>query len=287
MKGELPSHKLPVVPGHQIVGEIDALGEDVRDHRVGERAGVPWLHATCGACGFCAADRENLCEEAQFTGYDVDGGFAEHVLASADFVYPIPAGFPAPLAAPLLCAGIIGYRALRLSDLRPGGTLALLGFGASAHITIQIARHWGCRSFVFTRSPRHRELAAALGAEWTGSAEDGPPAQADSAIVFAPAGRLVLDALRVVRKSGTVALAGIYMTPIPEMDSALLYHERTLRSVANSTRQDAGELLQMAAEIPIRTEVQVFPLEEANRALLLLKQGAIQGAGVLQMAAAV
>ncbi|MCL4371570.1 MAG: zinc-dependent alcohol dehydrogenase family protein [Chloroflexi bacterium] len=284
VEGELPPHKLPLVPGHQIVGYVDALSEGVEKLRLGDHVGVPWLNATCGECAFCGTERENLCERARFTGYDVDGGFAEYGLAPADFVYPIPPGFPSLQAAPLLCAGIIGYRALRLSEIRPGGRLALFGFGASAHIAIQIARHWGCRVYVFTRGAHHRALAEQLGAEWTGSAGDEPPSRADAAIVFAPAGSLVLDALRVVDKGGTVALAGIYMTPIPEMDYArYLYHEKTLRSVANSTRQDAVELLRLAVEIPIRTEVQVFPLEQANEALLLLNQGRIEGAGVLQV----
>lgn len=284
VEGDLPPHKLPLVPGHQIVGRVDALGEGVGSLRPGDRVGVPWLHATCGQCPFCSTGRENLCEGAQFTGYDVDGGFAEYALAPSDFVYPIPPGFPDLQAAPLLCAGIIGYRALRLSGIRPDGTLAIFGFGASAHIAIQIARHWGCRVYVFTRGPGHRALATQLGAAWTGAAEDEPPSKADAAIVFAPAGGLVLEALRVLEKGGTVALAGIYMTPIPVMYyEKHLYHEKTLRSVANSTRQDAVDLLRLAAEIPIHTETQVFRLEQANEALLLLKQGRIQGAGVLQV----
>ncbi len=285
LEGELPPHKSPVVPGHQVIGVIDKLGEGVEALQQGQRVGIPWLHSTCGHCRFCLSGRENLCEAALFTGYDVDGGFSEYTLGRAGFVYPIPEDFPSLQAAPLLCAGIIGYRALRLSALRPGGKLALFGFGASAHIAIQIARYWGCDVYVFTRGAGHRKLADDLGAVWTGNAEETPPEKMDSAIVFAPAGRLVLDALRVIDKGGTVALAGIYMTPVPEMDyGCYLYHEKTLRSVANSTRQDAIELLELAVKVPIHTEVQVFPLEEANQALQLLKGGAIQGAGVLSVA---
>lgn len=283
VEGELPPVKRPIIPGHQIVGVVDALGEGVEAPRPGERAGVPWLHQTCGACAFCLRGEENLCERARFTGYSADGGYAEYAVAPADFVYPLPAGLSDIAAAPLLCAGIIGYRALRLSGVRPGERLGLYGFGASAHIAIQVARHWGCEVYVFSRGEEHRRLAAALGAAWTGHAEESPPGLLDAAIIFAPAGRLVLEALRVLRKGGTLALAGIYMSPIPEMPYDLLYGERVVRSVANSTRQDAAELLQLAAEIPVKTEVEVFPLAEANQALRRLKEGQIRGAGVLEI----
>ena len=281
VEGELPAAKLPLIPGHQIVGIVDTLGPGVARFRVGDRVGVPWLHSACGVCAYCRRGQENLCDDATFTGYQVDGGYAQYTVAPADFTYALPAGFPDLEAAPLLCAGIIGYRALRLSEIRPGERLGLYGFGASAHIAIQIARHWGCEVYVFTRGENHRRLAEALGAAWTGAAEDTPPAPLDAAIIFAPAGRLVPEALRALRKGGTLALAGIYMTPIPPLDYALLYGERTVRSVANSTRQDALELLKVAAEIPVHTEVEVFPLAEANRALRLLTEGKIQGAGVL------
>lgn len=284
VEGELPSRKLPVIPGHQIVGVVDAVGKKVTRFRVGDKVGVAWLNFTCGKCRFCLQGKENLCEKAQFTGYDVDGGYAEYTVVSEDFAHPIPKGFSDLEAAPLLCAGVIGFRALRLSEIEKGGRLGLFGFGASAHIVVQIAKYWGCHVYIFTRSEEHRKLAELLGADWMGRAEDKPPTKIQSAIVFAPAGKLVLDALQVLEKGGTLALAGIYMSPIPEMDyQKYLYYEKTVRSVANSTRKDAEDLLKVAARIPIHTEVQQFTLEEANQALLLLKQGKIQGAGVLRV----
>ncbi len=284
VEGELKPKKLPIIPGHQIVGVVAAMGKRVTRFRKGDRVGVAWLNSTCGKCEFCQKEKENLCEKAKFTGYDVDGGYAEYAVVSENFAYPIPRGFSEIEAAPLFCAGVIGFRALRLSEVEKGERLGLFGFGASAHIVIQIAKHWGCQVFVFTRSEEHRKLAKELGADWTGRAEDTPPARLNSAVIFAPAGKLVLDALRVLNKGGTLALAGIYMTPIPELDyNKHLYYEKTVRSVANSTRRDAEDLLKLAAEIPIRTEVQEFDLNEANRALMLLKQGKIQGAGVLKV----
>ena len=281
VEGDLLLPKLPVVPGHQVAGAVEARGAGARRFREGDRVGVPWLHCTCGACRFCAAGRENLCEAARFTGLDADGGYAEAMVVPEDFAHALPGSFPDTAAAPLLCAGVIGYRALRLSEIQPGGRLGLYGFGASAHIVIQIARHRGCEVDVFTRSADHRELARQLGAAWTGRAEETPPDVLDAAIIFAPAGALVPEALRVLRKGGVVALAGITMTPIPQLDYARLYHERTLRSVANSTRRDVAELLELAAAIPIRTEVETFPLDQANRALVALKGSRIRGAGVL------
>lgn len=284
VEGELPLKRAPLILGHQIVGRVDKRGENTGRFREGDRVGVPWLYSTCGRCAFCLRGDENLCDEARFTGYDVDGGYAQYGIVSEDFAYPIPEGFSDAQAAPLLCAGIIGFRALRLSKVKRGERLGFFGFGASAHIAIQVAVHWGCEVYVFSRSEEHRHLATSLGAVWTGRAEDEPPLKLHSAIIFAPAGQLVLDALRVLEKGGTLALAGIYMTPIPAMDyTEHLYYERAVRSVTNSTRKDVEELLRLAAAIPIQTEVQTFPLEEANRALLLLKQGQIQGAGVLQV----
>jgi propanol-preferring alcohol dehydrogenase len=284
VEGELSSMKLPVIPGHQIVGVVESTGRNVTRFKVGNKVGVAWLNSTCGKCEFCLKGKENVCEKAKFTGYDVDGGYAEYTVISEDFAYPIPQGFSDIEAAPLLCAGVIGFRALRLSEIEKGGRLGLFGFGASAHIVIQIAKHWSCQVYVFTRSEEHRKLARELGAVWAGGAEDTPPAKVQSAIIFAPAGRLVLDALRVLEKGGTLALAGIYMTTIPEMDyQEHLYYEKTVRSVANCTRKDAEDLLKLAGEMPIHTEVQEFSLEEANHALLLLKQGKIQGAGVLKV----
>jgi propanol-preferring alcohol dehydrogenase len=281
IEGDLPLLKLPLVPGHQIVGIVDRIGEGVTRFRIGDRLGIPWLFSTCGQCDFCQRGQENLCDAGRFTGYHVDGGYAEFVVAPATFVYPLPAGFSPSEAAPLLCAGVIGLRALRQSEVRPGERLGLYGFGGSAHIAIQVAIHWGCEVFVFTRSEEHRALARQFGAHWTGRAEEDPPGRLDSAVIFAPVGRLVLEALRVLAKGGTIAIAGITMTPIPELEYGLLYQERTVRSVANSTRQDVLDLLKLASEIPVRIEVQTFPLDQANRALHLLKESRFRGAGVL------
>ena len=282
VEGDLDLPKLPIVPGHQIVGVVEARGDNATRFKLGQRVGVPWLYQTCGHCEFCNRGLENLCAEARFTGLHADGGYAEAMVVHQDFAYPVPDSFSDAEAAPLFCAGIIGYRALRLCDIQPGQRLGLYGFGGSAHVTIQVARHWGCEVYVFTRSEGHRQLARELGAAWVGGAEDDPPHKMDGSIVFAPAGRLVLDALRVTERGGTLALAGVTMSPIPELDyDRLLYWERTVRSVANFTRSDAEQLLQAAAAIPIHTTVQTFPLEAANEALLALKQSEIDGTGVL------
>ncbi len=284
VEGELPLPKLPVVPGHQVVGVVEAVGGGVKSVREGDRVGVPWLNWTCGECRYCRKGLENLCERARFTGLHVDGGYAEAMVVPAAYAYPLPKIFSDLEAAPLLCAGIIGYRALRLTGVERGDRLGLFGFGASAHLVIQLARHLDCEVYVFTRNPGHRELASQLGATWAGWPQDRPAEALDAAIVFAPAGSVALDALRVVRKGGTVALAGITMSPIPQIDyGSLLYHERVLRSVANSTREDARELLRLAAEIPLRTEIQAFELAQANLALLAMKQSTIRGAGVLKI----
>jgi len=284
VEGELPEVKPPVIPGHEVVGVVEKHGQKASRFKEGERVGVAWLYSSCGHCGFCRRERENLCENARFTGYHVNGGYAEYMVAPAKFAYSIPEIFSDREGAPLLCAGIIGYRALRLSEIKPGQRLGLYGFGASAHVAIQVAVHWRCQVYVFSRSEEHRDLARKLGAVWTGTSKDDPPSKIDSSIIFAPAGELVLDALRVTEKGGIAALAGIYMTPIPEMDyMKYLYHERILRSVANATRQDGEELLRIAAEIPIRTTTEVFALEEANKVLQLLKAGKINGAAVLKI----
>jgi propanol-preferring alcohol dehydrogenase len=284
VEGELPLPRSPLVPGHQIVGIVEAVGAGVRRFREGDRVGIPWLYSTCGECAYCRKGLENLCERARFTGYHVDGGYAEATVVSESFAYLLPESFSDLEVAPLLCAGIVGYRSFRLSNVRPGERLGLYGFGASAHIILQVARHLGCEVCVFTRTEGHRQLARELGAAWVGGAEMTPPSPLDAAIIFAPAGSLVLDALRVLRKGGTVALADITMTPIPQIDyDSLLYHERILRSVANSTREDGRDFLRLAAEIPIRTEIEAFPLEEANRALQALKHSEIHGAGVLKI----
>jgi len=281
VEGELKSHKLPVVPGHQIVGIVEEVGKGVRRFKQGVRAGVGWLHHTCGICEFCLSGRENLCDLAFFTGYDTDGGYAEWMLAHEDFAFPIPARFSDEEAAPLLCGGIIGYRAYRLSEVKAGGRLGLYGFGASAHLVLQMALHQGCEVFVFTRSPEHQHLSLELGARWAGRAEETPPALLDSSIIFAPAGYLVLEALRVLKKGGTLALAVIHSSPIPELNYQLLYPERTIKSVANFTRQDAEEFLRLAGESPIRPKIQIFPLSSANDALLRLKERGFLAAAVL------
>lgn len=285
-EGDLPLKKQPLILGHQIVGRVDALGAAAGRFRLGERVGVAWLHFACGECRYCLRGRENLCENALFTGYHVDGGFAEYTVAPEAFIYPIPEGFSDEEAAPLLCGGIIGYRALRLSEVDSEDVLGLYGFGASAHVTIQVARHLGCEVYVFTRSQEHKELARALGAAWVGEAGDLPPKPLDAAIVFAPAGWIVPKALGTLDKGGTLALAGIHMSPIPELPYELIYGERTLRSVANATREDGEELLSLAAEVPVRTEVEVYELAEANEVLLRLKERRVRGAAVLKIGGA-
>jgi len=281
VEGELPQRKSPVIPGHQVVGVVDKLGEAVSRLNVGDRVGIPWLHRTCGTCEYCRAGKENLCDNASFTGYVVDGGYAEYAVAPEGFVYPIPDGFPYQQAAPLLCAGIIGFRALRLSGIQPGGRLGFYGFGAAAHVATQVARHWNIEVFAATRDERHQRLAREMGAVWTGGTVAEPPVKLDSAIVFAPAGEIVPAALKALKKGGTLALAGIHMSPTPPLEYSLLYHERVIRSVANNTRQDGKDFLCLAAQIPIRTEVEIFPLPEANQALNKLKNDAVRGAAVL------
>ncbi len=283
VEGDLPLHKRPVIVGHQIVGTVDKVGPGVTVPAVGTRVGVPWVHKTCGECEFCRAGQENLCTNPLFTGWDVDGGFTEYTLAPADFVFSIPEGVDDVHAAPLLCAGIVGYRTLKLSELKPGQRLGIYGFGASAHIVIQVARHWGCEVYVFTRSEEHKRHARELGAAWVGEAQDTPPKKIHAAVIYAPAGWIVKEALRVLERGGTISIGGIYMTPIPELPYDLLYWERTVRNTANATREDARELLALAAEIPIHTDVQVFPLEEANEALRRLKHSELKGSAVLKI----
>lgn len=285
VEGELPPHRSRIVPGHQAIGRVERVGAGVERVRVGDRVGVAWLYASCGVCSYCRREQENLCDDPRFTGYDRNGGFADYLLARDAFVYPIPEGVSPRDAAPLLCAGIIGYRALVRSNARPGEALGLYGFGASAHIVLQIARHWGCQVFVCTRGEAHRALALELGATWAGPADARPPAKLQSAILFAPAGELVPVALEALDKGGTLALAGIYMTPVPSLDyQRHLFQEKNLRSVTANTRQDGEALLRLAAQIPIRTRTEEFPLQEANEALLRLKQDRINGAAVLRIA---
>ncbi len=283
-EGELKLKKSPMIPGHQIVGTVESLGRGVSTLREGDRVGVAWVHSTCGECLYCRTNLENLCDRARFTGWDVDGGYAEFAIAPESFVYPLPRRFEDKQAAPLLCAGVVGYRSFRLSGARPGGRIGLYGFGASAHIIMQVARHAGCEVYVFTRTEGHQQLARRMGAAWVGRAEETPPEKLDAAVIFAPVGALVLEALRVLRKGGTVSLADITMSPIPAIDyDRLLYHERVVRSVANATREDAREFLQIAGEIPVRTEVETFRLEDANRALAAVKRSAVRGAAVLEI----
>jgi propanol-preferring alcohol dehydrogenase len=282
VEGELPPIRPHVVPGHQVVGRVEGAGPDARRFRLGDRVGIAWLRGTCGACEACRGGRENLCERTRFTGYHDDGGFADYAVVSEAFAYAIPSVFADAEAAPLLCAGIIGYRALKLAEVKPGGRLGLYGFGASAHVTLQVARARGCEVFVCTREESHRTLARRLGAAWVGGARDAMPVKMHGSILFAPAGELVPVALQSLGRGGTLALAGIYMTPLPPLDYERdLFYERKVRSVTANTRADGEELLAEAARIPIRTETTTFALEDANRALALLKRGAFAGAGVL------
>ncbi len=342
LEGELPPHRSPVVPGHQVVGEVVAFGEGaqriapggdvgVPPLALGERVGVPWLHRTCGVCRFCRRGQENLCENALFTGWDVDGGFAEYMVAPAAFVYRLPPDMGDLAAAPLLCAGIIGYRCLRLVGIvgddagLPGVAgdrgasacgdapaeigaeaealaeergssdaaetaepaaprrLGLYGFGSAAHLCTQVARWRGWEVYAFTRGEEHRGLALELGAAWAGETSEDPGVLLDAAIVFAPAGELAVDALRHLDKGGIVALGGIYSSPIPPIEYPWIYHERVVRSVANSTRQDARELLRDAALVPVRSRVQEYDLEQANEALLDLKEDRVRGSAVLRV----
>ncbi|HEY6293227.1 MAG TPA: zinc-dependent alcohol dehydrogenase family protein [Terriglobia bacterium] len=283
VEGELAPRKSPVIPGHQVVGVVESAGKAASSLKPGARVGVAWLSSTDGVCDYCRAGQENLCEHANFTGYTVDGGYAGYLTAPEQFVYTLPQAFADIEAAPLLCAGIIGFRSLRLSGIRPGGRLGFYGFGAAAHLAIQVARHWQVEVYVSTRDEKHRQLALELGALWVGGTLDQPPVELDSAIIFAPAGEIVPAALKALKKGGTLALAGIYMSPIPPLEYSLVYQERVVRSVTNNTRQDGEEFLRVAAEIPIRSKVEVFPLAEANRALNALKHDAINGAAVLDV----
>jgi propanol-preferring alcohol dehydrogenase len=281
VEGELPPVRPSVVPGHQVIGRVERAGSGSMRFRPGDRIGIAWLRRTCGACAFCRSGRENLCPAAEFTGYHADGGFAEYTLVPEAFAYAMPAAFDDAEAAPLLCAGIIGYRALRRSGVEPGGRLGMYGFGSSAHITLQVAVARGCEVYVCTREPGSRQLARRLGAAWAGEIAEPMPAPADGIIVFAPAGELVPVALRNLAPGGTLALAGIYMTAIPALDYADLYRERSITSVTANTRGDGEALLAEAARIPIRPAVTRFRMADANQALLALERGEFAGSGVL------
>ncbi len=280
-EGDVVPRRLPIVPGHQVVGRVEAIGAGVTDWRVGERAGVAWLAGACGVCDKCRSGRENLCPQATFTGWDVDGGYAAEVTVRADFALRLPDGFDDLAAAPLLCGGVIGYRALKRSGIAPGGRLGLYGFGASALIALQVARHWGCRLFVATRSAREQQRAREMGAEWTGGYGDTPPEPLDAAITFAPSGDVVRSALRALDRGGTVAVNAIHLDRLPELPYDELWWERGIVSVANFTRQDAREFLALAAAIPVRTTFETHPLGDANLALGRLSRGEVAGAAVL------
>ena len=281
--GELEKPKLPLVPGHQVVGTVVEAGEGAERFAAGQRVGVPWLGWTCGECRYCLSGRENLCDRARFTGYDIDGGYAELAVADERFCVPIPADYPDEQAAPLLCAGLIGYRALRL--LGDAERLGFYGFGASAHILCQVAVHQGRRVFAFTREgdEEGQAFARRLGAEWAGSSEETPPEQLDGAIVFAPVGSLMTAALRASAKGARIISAGIHMSDIPSFPYEQLWGERTLGSVANLTRRDGEEFLALAPQVPVRTEVEIYPLESANETLDSIRNGGLRGAAVLQV----
>jgi propanol-preferring alcohol dehydrogenase len=284
VEGDLPPQRPEIVPGHEIVGRIAGRGPGAGRFRDGDRVGVAWLHQACGRCRFCRSDAENLCEAPRFTGWHADGGYAEYTVAPEAFVYPVPAAADPERLAPLLCAGIIGYRAWRASGVRPGGRLGLFGFGGSAHIVIQIARHFGCEVFVMSRGGRHRDLARELGAAWIGESREPPPAKLDGAILFAPAGDLVPPALEALDRGATLAIAGIHLSEIPPLDyQRHLFQERHLRSVTANTRRDGEALLALASDIPIVTHTTPYPLESANQALVDLKQDRIRGAAVLRV----
>jgi len=283
VEGELAPRKSPVIPGHQVVGVVEQAGGSASRFPTGARVGVAWLHHVDGTCPYCRRGQENLCDNPEFTGYTENGGYAEYIVAPEDFVYAIPEVFSDDQAAPLLCAGIIGFRSLRLTGIKPGERLGFYGFGAAAHLAIQVARHWNVEVYASTRDARHQRLAMDLGATWAGGTFAEPPEKLDAAIIFAPAGEIVPAALKALRKGGTLVLGGIHMSPIPSLDYDLLYQERVIRSVANNTRHDGEDFLRVAAEIPINTRVQMFRLSEANQALNALKNDAIPGAAVLKI----
>ena len=282
-EGDLEARRLPVTPGHQIVGKVIAIGAGVKGWTIGDRAGVGWLAGTCGDCRFCTSGRENLCMFARFTGWDRDGGFAEMINVRSDFAIPLPDARTDEQLAPLLCGGVIGYRSLRISGIQPGGRLGLFGFGASASLAIQVAVHWGCEVYVFTRSEAERHRALEQGAVWAGGYDEVAPELLDSAITFAPVGSVVVRALQALDRGGVVAINAIHLDEIPAFDYDDLWLERQVRSVANSTRRDMEEFLRLTVELPIRATVDGFSLGEANRALAAIKDGSAKGAAVLVM----
>jgi alcohol dehydrogenase, propanol-preferring len=284
VEGDLPPKVAQIVPGHQAIGTVEKLGPGAKRFKIGDRVGIAWLRYACGKCRYCKAASENLCPYAKFTGYDENGGYAEYATVKEDFAYAIPPTLETNSATPLLCAGIIGFRAMKRAAVKPGCRLGLFGFGSSAHIAIQVARHWKCSVYVMTRDEKHRKLSMELGATWAGGSDDMPPEKLDSAILFAPVGTLVPRALETLDMGGTLAIAGIYLTDIPPLNyEKHLFHEKNLCSVTANTRHDGEELLGISAQIPLRPRIETFGLDEANRALKLLKTDGINGSGVLMI----
>ena len=281
VEGDIKPSQLPIIPGHQVVGRVDAIGDGVSNLEIGMRVGIPWFQSSCGTCQYCQSDMENLCPNAKFTGFHGNGGFAEYIVADAWGILPLSEQIEDCHAAPLLCAGIIGYRSLKKADLMPGERLGLFGFGASAHLALQVAKYWDCEVFVFTRSQNHREHARNLGASWVGGADDEPPTYLDRAIIFAPVGEIVPKALAKLRPGGTLAINAIHMSPIPELSYKLIYGERTMRSVANATRQDGIEFLKLAVDIKLKSTYKPYKLQQANQALIDLKYSKLNGEAVL------
>lgn len=283
-EGDLPPRREHIIPGHEIVGVVERAGPGCSRYSAGDRVGIAWLREICGRCVYCRRGRENLCPNARFTGYDHDGGYAEYASVREDFAYPVPSALGDEEAAPLLCAGIIGFRAIKRAAIERGMTVGLYGFGGSAHITLQVLKYWGCRVYVMTRGGKHRELAEAMGAEWVGRAEERPPNPLDAAILFAPAGNVVPAAMEALDRGGVLAIAGIYLSAIPQLDyERHLFYEREIRSVTANTRSDAEDFLKIAGEIPIRTTTSFFGLEQATEALRELKHDQIKGAAVLRI----
>ncbi|HKZ37117.1 MAG TPA: zinc-dependent alcohol dehydrogenase family protein, partial [Chryseolinea sp.] len=283
IEGDIPRGKLPIIPGHQVIGRIESVGSKVKKHKIDGRVGVAWLYSSCGSCKFCRNNLENLCLDAHFTGYDRNGGYAEYTVVNENFAYPVPENFSDTDAAPLLCAGTIGYRSLKLAQMTRGGTLGLVGFGASAHLVIQVSRHQGLDVFVFTRDTNKGRLAKDLGAAWVGDLQSQPPKKLDAIIIFAPIGETVPASLPHLDRGGRLIINTIHMTPIPKIDYRDLWHEKMIKSVANVTRADVHEFLQLAAKIPIKPRIEVFPFEKVNEALLKLKQRKLIGSAVLKM----
>ncbi|MEO0137334.1 MAG: zinc-dependent alcohol dehydrogenase family protein [candidate division WOR-3 bacterium] len=281
VEGELPPHKMPVIPGHQIVGRVDKLGKGAKNYKLGDRVGIPWLYKTCGKCRFCRSGRENLCDNPMFTGYDADGGFAEYVVVHEDFAYLLPENYSDSEVAPLLCAGVIGYQAFKATGLKNSGRLGLFGFGSSAHILLQVCNHLGIETYVVSRTEKELKLAQRLGARWTGRIDDEMGTLLDAVIVFAPSGELLVKALKKIDKGGIVVSAGIYTTPLPGFDYSHIYPEKTLTSVAHTSRDNVREFLNLAGKFKIRTEINEYKLEDANQALLNIKYSRVSGSSVL------